>query len=170
MADDLTLQDLPVADAVRELSRDGIVTSNPELESAVRSVTETAASRGITDLNVIYLDVDPGEQNKLMNYARQILDQTGGTVVARSPHEIAIASQDYPRAVLDQAQAHAMETGTNYPLSMERIFDSLSSYVVPWTFYSLAAGAVIIIAFVVLIAYWWTRPAAPHSEHATEIN
>ena len=156
MADTLTVNDLSIDDAVRELAKDGIVTSNPDLEAATRSVTQTAATRGIDNLNVVYFDIDaPG--NDLMNYAHEVVDKTGGTVIVRSPGQIAIASDDYPRAVLDQAQLHAMEAGNNYPVGMERIFDSFQSYIVPWTTYSLIAGIVIIAIFIALIAVWWHK-------------
>lgn len=157
MAQDLTLYDLTIDEAVAELNKDNILTSNPDLESAVRMTVENARSKGIEDLSLVFLDKDPKSGSELYDFAREIIDAKGGTAIVRSPFEVGVASEDYSRAAISQGIEKMMGVPKDYPLGLNKLFDELQAYSVPWTLYSLIVGAIIIAIFVIMTAYWWNK-------------
>lgn len=164
MPEDLTLYDLNIDQTIAELNKDNILTTNPDLESAVRMTIDNARSKGIEDLNVVFLDKDPKSGTELYDFAREIIDAKGGTAIVRSPLEVGIASEDYSRAAISQGIDKMMEVPKDYPLGFNLLFDELQAYSVPWILYSLIVGAVIIATFVVLTAYWWHKGSGKSSD------
>ncbi len=168
MEDQLLLEDLELNEAIDQLKSDDIITINDKLRDAVSPIVDSAAERGVDNLNVIYVDSPP--QTDAFSYARILVDELGGTVVIRWPQNVAVASEDFSRAAITQAETAMMDNAQDYPLGLNLMLDTLTGYSVPWTIYSLIVGGVIIAVFVALIALWWTKGAANAVERATQPN
>lgn len=150
---------------VSQLRTDNIVTTNPKLREAVQPIVDDAANRGVPNFNIIYLDseniypVGKQEDTDIFSFARQVADQVGGTTVVRTPGNVATASEDFPRAAITRADYAMMDTPRDYPADLDSYLHELTSYTVPWTIYSLIAGAIIVALFVGLTLHWIrTRP------------
>lgn len=160
MAEELYLDDLSVDEAVAKLHDDNIITANDQLREAVQPIVDDAANRGVENLNVIYIDGEPQDVDAF-SFARQVVDQIGGTTIVRSPGNVSVASEDFSRAAIANAEHSMMEIPRDYPKGLDLLLANLTDYVVPWTLYSIIVGLIIVATFVGLTFYWLrTRPSA----------
>lgn len=160
MAKELLLDNLTVDEAVAKLRTDDIITVNSQLRDAVQPIVDDAANRGVQNLNVIYVDAEPVNVDAF-SFARQVVDQLGGTTIVRSPGNVSVASEDFSRAAIAKAEHSMMEIPRDYPKGLDLLLANLTDYVVPWALYSAIVGLVIVATFVGLTIYWLrTRPSA----------
>lgn len=157
---EVSVSDLNFDSVMSELHKDQIFTSNPQLEASLRGLVDDANGRGIENLKIIAVDIDPQSDAQLMNLARQIVEADGGTAVVRSPSLAAAASDEFPRAALDRAQYAMVSTGSEYPDGLNKFLTELTDWVIPWTIYSLIVGIAIVAIFSTLIVQWWKRSHA----------
>lgn len=158
MAAESPLSHITVNEAVTQLRTDDILTTNQGLQEAVQPIVADATNRGVSNFNVIYLD-NPPQETDVFSFARQVVDQLGGTTVVRTPHSIATASDEFPRAAIAHAERAMMGTSPDDPAGLNSYLSELTNYMVPWTLYSIIAGALIVALFVGLTFYWLrTRP------------
>lgn len=160
IAQELFLDNLSVDEAVAKLHTDNIITANEQLREAVQPIVDDAANRGVDNLNVIYVDSEPINVDAF-SFARQVVDQLGGTTIVRSPGNVSIASADFSRAAIANAENSMMEIPQDYPKGLDLVLTDLTDYVVPWVTYSIIVGLIIVATFVGLTFYWLrTRPSA----------
>ncbi|WP_297453474.1 DUF6676 family protein [uncultured Corynebacterium sp.] len=160
MAAESLLASATVDEAVTQLRNDDIMVTNNELREAVQPIVDDAANRGVPNFNVIYLDDNP-QGTDAFSFARQVVDELGGTTVVRTPDGIGTASTDFSRAAIAHAERAMMGTSPDDPAGLDYYLNELTGYVVPWTLYSIIVALIIIAAFAGLIFYWIrTRPTS----------
>lgn len=153
MEEALTLENLSVDEAVAQLRDDNIITVNDQLREAVQPIVDNAETHGVPNLNVIYVDSEPLDTDPA-SFAREVVDQLGGTTIIRSPGNVGSASADFSRAAIANAENGLLETPRDYPTGLQTYLAELTDYSVPWTIYSVLVGAVIVALFVGLTFHW----------------
>ncbi|PMC63147.1 hypothetical protein CJ204_01400 [Corynebacterium xerosis] len=151
------LDQLDAAQVAESLAADPILTANEDLEAALRPIVDSAEGRGVEDLKVVIVDRDPQGFTDLRNFAEEIVAESGGTVIVRSPFSVGTSSDAEPRAALELGQYEMMEEPNEYIEGFEAFVDEVGGYSVPLVDYSLLAGGAIVAVFAVLAVVWWMR-------------
>lgn len=146
------------AEAVNErLEQDPILTANEDLEAVLRPIVDSAADRGLPDLKVIIVDETPDGFTQLRDFANEVVDAGGGTVIVRAPGAVAASSDEVSRAALERGGWEMMQFYNDYPDGFNAFIDEVTSYTVPWMTGSLTVGLALVAVFAVLSVVWWRR-------------
>nr|WP_120492515.1 DUF6676 family protein [Corynebacterium lactis] len=153
MANEITPETMPIDKAVEILRHDDVIASNPTLQSSLEAAIHSNVATTKSDINLINFDTDPVGVDTF-SYAREIVDKLGGTAIVRTPTNITVASEDFPRAAIAQGELHYFGFPQDPAAGLNALLNDLAGYAVPWTIYSVVIAAIIIGAFIALTFYW----------------
>lgn len=153
----MKLDQLDVAEVHEYLETNPVMTANSDLEAVLQPIVASAPERGVEDLRVVIVDQNPPGNTDLRNFANELVDVGGGTVIVRAPHGVSAASDDVPRAALEMAEREMMLPIRDYPDGFNAFLDVVHGYSVPWQNGSIAVALGIAVVFTVLCVVWWRR-------------
>ncbi|MBV7295439.1 hypothetical protein KRX51_05835 [Corynebacterium sp. TAE3-ERU12] len=150
-------------DAIRaELAEDRIVTTNAQLDDALQPIVDDAGSRGMPDLQVVVLDKTPETDTLVRDLATTIGQETGGTVVVRSPMMSGSYSESFSRSALESGEL-AMMDEIRYPEGLDAFIHTTTTHFIPWSEINYIALGVVMVLAVTLPLVWWLRARRAYS-------
>ena len=153
----MKLDQLDVDEVHEYLETNPVMTANSDLEAVLPPIVASAPERGVEDLRVLIVDENPQGATDLRNFANELVDAGGGTVIVRAPHAVSASSEDVSRAALDMAEREMMLPIRDYPDGFNAFLDVVDGYSVPWQNGSILVALSIAVVFAVLCVVWWRR-------------
>ncbi|WP_018024014.1 DUF6676 family protein [Corynebacterium ulceribovis] len=141
--------EIDIASLSAEVNEDGVATTDPALDSAIQKVLGDASESGVTNVGVVVLDTAPRIRADTRDIATAVAEETGKTIVIRTPGGAGTHSMEYSRAELEVAQSRMLKH-PDYVTGFETYVKNLEAHSnVPWN--ALNVGALVLVAAIIAV-------------------
>ena len=145
--------DIDIASLSGEVNADGVAATDPALDSAIQGLlVDAQKTDGISNVGVVVLDKAPRIKADTRDIATAIGNETGKTIVVRTPGGAGTYSTEFSRSELEVAQSHMLQQ-PDYVEGFSVYLDNLAKHDdTPWTAVNVGAVVVLIAVVAVCIA------------------